>query len=93
MVLKAAMDHRGTFTHVSTSYVGSVHNAHVFWKSSLAGRAQSRCFMPGVPDLNLGAIMVLPLLIRGPAYPRLPWLIWLYNGQQTGTLGRGPAEL
>lgn len=60
------------FTYMSTSWVGSMHDAHVFQNSSLAVLVERGCFTPGVADLQLGTIVVPPLLIRDLAYLLLP---------------------
>lgn len=52
IILKLDMDHRATFTHVSASWVDSVH-AYMFRNSGLTTLVETGCFPLGVEDLQL----------------------------------------
>lgn len=75
VVLQAVVYHQGIFTHVSASWAGSAHNGCIFRNSGLGTVVESGCFMPGVKDLQLDAVVILPVLIRDPVYPMLSWLM------------------
>ena len=36
IVLQGVADANGKFLHISTGYTGSIHDAHVLWKSSFS---------------------------------------------------------
>lgn len=74
-MLQAAVNHQGTFTNISAGWPGSTQNACVFWNFTLPAMVESGYFAPGVPELQLGKVMVPPILTEDPTCPLLPWLM------------------
>ncbi|KYO42813.1 hypothetical protein Y1Q_0016195 [Alligator mississippiensis] len=68
MEFQAVVDYKGAFMYVSACWVGSIHDACIFQKSSLPGLMECGKFMLGMLDLQLDAVAILPLLFRDPAY-------------------------
>ncbi|XP_060540894.1 uncharacterized protein LOC117658435 [Pantherophis guttatus] len=78
MALQALVDHRGKFTHLSAGWPGKTHEAKIFNKSTLFTKGQEgTLFAPGSVEIN--GISVPRVILGGPAYPLLPWLMVPYT--------------
>lgn len=74
-LLQGIVNHEGHFTHIFTGWAGSTHNVCIICKSLLPQMMESGHYTPGVPSCIIGAIVILPLTIRDPAYLLQPWLM------------------
>lgn len=59
----------------------STHDTCVFLSSALPALVEIGYFTPGVSALQLGKVMVLPLLIGDLTHLLLPWLVQPFTGQ------------
>lgn len=83
MALQALVDHQGKFTHLSAGWPGKTHEAKIFNKSTLFTKGQEgTLFAPGTVEIN--GIPVPRVILGGPAYPLLPWLMVPYTGDLDG---------
>ncbi|XP_053218796.1 uncharacterized protein LOC128400548 isoform X2 [Podarcis raffonei] len=78
MALQALVDHQGKFTHLSAGWPGKTHEAKIFNKSTLFSKGQEgTLFALGPMDIN--GVSVPRVILGGPAYPLLPWLMVPYT--------------
>ncbi|XP_061444666.1 uncharacterized protein LOC133366041 [Rhineura floridana] len=78
MALQALVDHQGKFTHLSAGWPGKTHEAKIFNKSTLFTKGQEgTLFALGPVDIN--GVSVPRVILGGPAYPLLPWLMVPYT--------------
>lgn len=78
MALQALVDHQGKFTHLSAGWPGKTHEAKIFNKSTLFTKGQEgSLFTPASADIN--GVSVPRVILGGPAYPLLPWLMVPYT--------------
>uniref|UniRef100_A0A8D0DHI9 DDE Tnp4 domain-containing protein n=1 Tax=Salvator merianae TaxID=96440 RepID=A0A8D0DHI9_SALMN len=84
MALQALVDHRGQFTHLSAGWPGKTHEAKIFNKSTLFTKGQEgTLFTPGSMEIN--GVTVPRVILGGPAYPLLPWLMVPYTEELDST--------
>ncbi|KYO45074.1 hypothetical protein Y1Q_0007373 [Alligator mississippiensis] len=82
IMVQAVINHHSAFMNVSTCWEGSVYNICIFCNSALLALVESGRFTTGVVDLQLGAVVFPPLLIRDPTYQLLSWLMQAYTACQ-----------
>ena len=75
--MQAVVDYRGLFIDAYIGWPGKVHDARVLVNSSLYQRATNGTFLPDWKRL-ISIVQVTLIILGGPAYPALPWLMKPY---------------
>nr|XP_025046154.1 protein ALP1-like [Pelodiscus sinensis] len=79
MALQVLVDHHEQFTNIFVWWLGRVHDAYIFWNSSLYRKLEMGTFFPR-HELEVGDVQMQLCIVSDVAYPLMPWLMKPYTG-------------